>query len=239
MERHGKQLAVMATDGRLLVVHLGMTGSLTCTRGPASPRDQHVHVVWTLDDGARLVFRDPRRFGGIWTFADRSDLIANRWAQLGPDAVSVTGRELVSTLGASRRSIKAALLDQRAVAGVGNIYADEALFDARIHPLTPCVQLRPRDWKQLARSIRVIIAAAIEAGGSTVRDYVDGVGAPGRYAADHMVYGRAGLPCARCGKSLGKKTIAQRTSVFCSSCQARGISGLSTRNAASMEEAQR
>jgi formamidopyrimidine-DNA glycosylase len=207
-----------------------MSGSLVCeddTDRRATPPDRsrnHRHVVWTLDSGRRLVFRDPRRFGGIWTFDSQPALLAARWASLGPDALAITPRRLREALGATARPIKAALLDQSLIAGLGNIYVDELLFRCRIHPLTPADRLAADHCaadgpRRLVAAMRRLLHSAIARGGSSVRDYVNANGSRGRFQQRHHVYGRAGLPCRRCAAPLISRPVAGRTTVFCPICQ--------------------
>ena len=218
--RHGKQLALVSDAGRVLNVHLGMTGQFLCSgAGQRLAQPDHVHVVWRLGDGGRLAFRDPRRFGGIWTCRDEADLLSRRWGILGPDAATIRASDLAAGLRASRRSIKAALLDQRVIAGVGNIYADEALFRARILPQRPGGSLTGAEVAVLCRAIRAILRDAIEAGGSTLRDYRDAEGRAGGYQERHSVYGRGGQACRVCSGMLGSAVIGQRTTVWCPACQ--------------------
>ncbi|MBL9032492.1 MAG: bifunctional DNA-formamidopyrimidine glycosylase/DNA-(apurinic or apyrimidinic site) lyase [Phycisphaerae bacterium] len=216
LRRHGKQLAILAADGRALVVHLGMSGRLFVSRDSTLPT--HAHALWTLDSDTRLVFEDPRRFGGIWTLP-HPDALARRWADLGPDALDINGPALERALAGSRRPVKAALLDQRTLAGVGNIYADEALFAARIAPKARAGSIRGMRADDLALAIRRVLLDAIYAGGSTLRDYRDGTGQPGSAQNRHQVYARAGLPCLACGTPLRQASIAQRTTVWCPRCQ--------------------
>ncbi len=233
-----------------LCIHLGMTGSLRIADAPAAgrlrpspasgtrsaapvaprppsspielarPRVHHVHIVWTLDDGTRLFFRDPRRFGGGWTYPSFSVLAAARWQHLGPDALTIRPAELTRRLARTRRPIKAALLDQTILAGLGNIYVDELLHAARIHPLTPANTLPPGSPRGLVQRLRRLLSRAIEAGGSTFRDYVGSNGEPGGFQHRHRVYGRAGQPCTRCRQPLRGLRIIGRQTVFCASCQA-------------------
>jgi formamidopyrimidine-DNA glycosylase len=216
--RHGKQLALVASDSRVLLAHLGMTGSFRVLAPRAHAPSDHVHAVWTLDDARRLAFRDPRRFGGLWFLPTRADLDA-RWAALGPDALTVTPAQLAPRVQRSARPVKAALLDQAVIAGVGNIYADEALFRARLHPLRRAADLTSDELDRLAAAIRAVLAEALQAGGSTLRDFVAADGSPGSYRAAHRVYGRAGLPCPDCGSPLASARVAQRATVWCPTCQ--------------------
>lgn len=236
--RRGKQLAIIADDGRVLLVHLGMSGQMIF-HAAASPADKplsktaqarrdrqatHVHARWSIGHArtgkliGELVFRDPRRFGGLWSFRTVEDL-QQRWQDLGPDALEITPAHLSSRLKASKRPIKAALLDQSVVAGVGNIYADESLFLSNIHPGRWCTTLTPREWKRLARAIPQVLQSSIAAGGSTLRDYVDANGRPGKAKERHWVYGRGSKPCLKCGRPLESSVVAQRTTVHCPGCQ--------------------
>jgi formamidopyrimidine-DNA glycosylase len=221
LERHGKQLALIAAEGPVLVAQLGMTGQLTVTAAGAgiTPSD-HIHAQWLLDSGSLLRFRDPRRFGGLSALPS-VDSLRERWAAMGPDGLRVTGAELADRAGRSRRSIKVVLLDQEVVAGVGNIYADEALFLARINPLRAAATLRPAEWELLADAIHRTLTAAVAAGGSTLRDYMDALGMPGRAQAHHAVYGRGGEPCLACGRGLKGVRLGGRATVYCPGCQPR------------------
>lgn len=224
--RRGKELAIVAEDGRVLAIHLGMSGHVEFV-GPDEPRPaaatrEHVHAFWTVGDGAAtmgLQFRDPRRFGGLWSLASREALVRCRWAWFGVDGLEVNGAELAAATEGSGRAVKAALLDQRVIAGVGNIYADESLFRAAIDPRRPCRSLDAGDWDRLAREIRGVLNDAVEAGGSTVRDYAGADREAGDYQSKHLVYGRGGLACERCGGVLVSLSIAQRTTVLCGVCQ--------------------
>ncbi|RMH26766.1 MAG: bifunctional DNA-formamidopyrimidine glycosylase/DNA-(apurinic or apyrimidinic site) lyase [Planctomycetota bacterium] len=221
VRRHGKQLAIVADDGRSLGVHLGMTGGLRVL-APGEPTPGHTHVEWDVETDSghrRVVMADARRFGGVWTFASFEELRRRRWATLGPDALSIPDDEFADRLGRTRRAVKAALLDQRLLAGVGNIYADESLHAAGVHPGHPSARLSRARARRLGRAIRWTLDRAIAAGGSTVRDYRDPTGVEGAFAAAHAVYGRAGAPCLRCGRRLRSGVISGRTTVWCGSCQ--------------------
>lgn len=219
--RHGKQLGLIAETGiggaaRALVIHLGMSGQVL--HEPAEI-DPHTHAVWHLDDGSQIRFRDPRRFGGLWTVADAATLDATLWRELGPDALRIDAADLVERAKGSRRAVKAVLLDQAVVAGIGNIYADESLFLAGIRPRRSACRVTRNEWAALAGTIRQVLTEAVGRGGSSLRDYVDARGHTGSAQAGHRVYGRADEPCVRCQTPLIQCSVAQRTTVFCRVCQ--------------------
>ena len=218
LRRRGKQLALIASSGRVLIVQLGMSGQLFHRAvGERVPDPTPIHATWRLDDG-RLVFRDPRRFGGLRALTSTADLDA-LWSDLGPDALTIEPDVLAASLANAARPLKAALLDQRVIAGVGNIYADEALHAAELAPSRSASSLAGSDITRLAAAIRQVLAQAVEAGGSTLRDYIDANGDPGTYQLSHAVYGRGGRPCPRCTTPLTSTTLAQRTTVWCPRCQ--------------------
>jgi formamidopyrimidine-DNA glycosylase len=216
LERRGKQLALIGASSRTLVVQLGMSGQLLLSND--SPPPTHTHALWTFESGATLLFRDPRRFGCLTALASRQAL-DSRWQTLGPDALTIDGTRLRTAAANSQRAIKAALLDQSVLAGVGNIYADEALFLAAIRPTTRCHRLPLRAWSRLAQAIRHVLAQAVQARGSTLRDYRDASGTPGAAQLAHRVYGRAGKPCPTCATPIQSRTVSQRTTCFCPRCQ--------------------
>lgn len=219
LHRHGKQLAIEG-EHAVVLVHLGMTGRLEFSpklTGSTPVIALHTHVRWTLDSGV-LTFRDPRRFGGLWTLPSMNEVRA-RWAMLGPDALAVTGDELTSAMRTTRRTIKSALLDQALVAGVGNIYADEALFRASIRPTRSAQRIPAACIETLATVIHDVLNESIGSGGSTLRDYRDASGRVGQFQSRHRVYGRGGEPCLTCGTRLTQCVVAQRTTVYCRRCQ--------------------
>lgn len=220
LHRHGKQMAIEGDAGSVICVHLGMSGQIFHLRARKPlPSPSHVHCVWRTRACGKLVFRDPRRFGGIWTFRSMGELSTHRWSLLGPDALSITAKRLHEHSAGSQRPIKAVLLDQSVLAGVGNIYADESLFGAGLHPCQPADSIPAKNLTRLAASIRSVLKAAIRSGGSTLRDYRDGDGQPGVFRHSHCVYGRAGLPCVRCTSVLRRVLVAQRTTTYCHVCQ--------------------
>ena len=232
LDRRGKQLAIFGDGGSGLVVQLGMSGQLRWATGGSPPgANDHVHVRWqvvNVDGSTRwLEFRDPRRFGGLSPFESRPDLDERLWARLGPDAATgAIGPLAARRLGAahgSRRSLKSMLLDQSVVAGIGNIYADEALFSAGIHPGLVAGRLTADLADRLAREILRTLHEAIDAGGSTLRDYVDATGRAGSFQESHRVYGRGGQPCPRCRSTIRSAPLSGRTTSWCPTCQSRSI----------------
>jgi formamidopyrimidine-DNA glycosylase len=218
VERHGKRIIMRFSSGERLNVHLGMTGNLYISQA-GSPAAKHTHVKIRLRGlEGELLFRDPRRFGGVW-LSDIGRSARGRFsAALGPDALSIRLPEF-RAIASSRRQIKQLLLDQRAIAGMGNIYTDEALFLARIHPRKAAVEISGRKVALLLNSIRKVLKAAIADGGSSIQDYVNADGEPGWFQLKHKVYGREGEPCRRCGTRIKRETIGSRSTHFCPRCQ--------------------
>ena len=219
LARRGKYL-LMHLDAGHLILHLGMSGSLRLV--PAgSPPAPHDHLDLLLADGQALRLRDPRRFGAVlWSETpDRHPLLAH----LGVEPLQETfDGPLLHRLTRGRRTpIKTLLMDARLIVGIGNIYANEALFRAGIHPLIPAGQLsRPR-CARLAAAIQSTLQAAIQAGGSSLRDFVDGHGNPGYFQQTYYVYGRAGEACRHCGGSICSLRQAGRSTYYCPACQRR------------------
>lgn len=208
-----------------LVLHLGMTGALRI--GPTSPAGTdpdagltHVRARLDLDDGCTLRFRDPRRFGRLSVVAGRAyDEVVPTLAVLGPEPLSeaFTVEGFAAGLAATRAPVKARLLDQRLVAGVGNIYADEALWRARIHPASR--RVGPDRAAALHAAIVTVLTAAVQREGTTFSDYQMVNGQSGRYATFLTTYGQHGRPCRRCGTTLRRTVIAQRGTTYCPGCQ--------------------
>ena len=207
-------------DGGTLLVHLGMTGSLRLHRD-TPPRRPHDHIDIALDNGVTLRYHDPRRFGAmLWVVEeDRHPLLA----RLGPEPFdpAFSADYLYARTRGRRASIKVTLMDNHAVVGVGNIYANESLFRAGIRPATPAGRVsRPR-LSRLVEAVREVLAEAIAKGGSTLRDFVDSRGEPGSFQLDYRVYGREGLPCRVCRTPIRATRLGQRASFHCPRCQAR------------------
>ncbi len=212
LRRRAKRILFTLGDGSRFFAHLGMTGRLTF--GPRRrERPKHTHVCLHFAHG-EVHFVDPRRFGGlIWLGDDLSD------GNLGPEPLEIRPAELARRLERTRRSIKTALLDQRLIAGPGNIYVDEALFLAGIHPTLPADALSREQVGRLCRGIKATLRKAIRHRGSTLRDYVDADGRAGDFRRLHQVYGREGKHCNRCGKSIVRIVLGGRSTHFCPRCQ--------------------
>ena len=220
--RRGKYLLIRFEHGTQ-IVHLGMSGSLRRV-APDEPRRKHDHAEWLFDNGARFLLHDPRRFGAVlWHAAADGPIEAHPLlARLGmePFDPGFTAQKLHAGLHGKTLSIKQALLAGQAVVGVGNIYASEALFRARINPRASAGRLSPARCARLFDAIRQTLGDALESGGSTLRDYVDASGEPGAYFTLHAaVYERDGQPCRVCGTAIRRIVQGQRATYYCPSCQ--------------------
>jgi formamidopyrimidine-DNA glycosylase len=222
VERRGKYLVVRFVSGRVLLIHLRMTGSLLVGGEGELPADAHRRAVVRLDDGSDVTYRDVRRFG-TWLLLEPGELEPYLAERIGeePFARSFTPRALALRLAGRRAPIKAALLDQRSLAGMGNIYADEALWRARVHPLQPAGTLDEDEVRRLHRGAREALKAGIARQGATLRDYRAPDGARGAMQEEFKVYGRADEPCDRCGTPIEKTRVAGRGTWYCPSCQRR------------------
>jgi len=213
--------AVLDLGERRLVVQPGMTGSLIVHDRPLAGDERHYAVLRAaLDDGRELVYRDVRRLGTLLLLDPRG---WSRYdAAIGPEPLDAgfTPERLGEALGRSRQAVKKVIMDQKHLAGVGNIYANEALFAAGIDPSKPAAKLTPDDHRRLHTEIQRILRAAIDSDGTTVRDYRTGTGEQGSFQLELLVYGREGEPCRRCGTRLaGTHAIDARITVFCHRCQ--------------------
>ena len=214
--RRGKFIQV-ALDQGMLTIHLGMTGSLRVAASADAPAltGAHTHGVFTLDEGV-LLYNDPRQFGRIeWSAG-----VPPRVARLGPEPLEISLEEFRKRL-KRRARVKALLLNQAFLAGLGNIYADESLFAAGIHPLAIAARLTSTRAARLHAAIQETLRAAIACGGSSISDYVDANGERGWFQVEHRAYGREGQPCAVCGGPIKKILVAQRGTHFCPRCQRR------------------
>lgn len=208
VKRRGKFI-VLTLDQGALVMHLGMTGKLLTS----GVEGKHTHGVFTLDDGV-LLYDDPRQFGSIeWGDA--------RVRRLGLEPLEISLEEFTARLRARKTRLKALLLNQAFLAGIGNIYADEMLFAAGIHPLAKASRLSAARAAKLHRAMVETLALAIEHRGSSISDYVDAEGNRGDFQALHRVYGRQGEPCVTCGTPIKKAVVASRGTHYCPVCQRR------------------
>jgi formamidopyrimidine-DNA glycosylase len=220
LERRGKYLVVRFRSGRVLLIHLRMTGSLGHHRNGTLQDDPHRRAVVRLDDGSDVTYRDVRRFG-TWLLLEPGEETPYLTERLGEEPLDAgfTTKILAARFQGRRAPVKAAILDQRAAPGMGNIYADEALWRARIHPLTPAGQLARTDIRRLQRGIRDALRAGISRQGTTLRDYRTPTGARGSMQDELRVYGREDEPCLRCGTPITRTRVAGRGTFYCPICQ--------------------
>jgi len=225
VERYGKFLllrleaakeSVPSRDDGALLVHLGMTGWLV-PQAASQPRAKHTHAALLLDDGRELRYVDQRRFGRMaYLDRDRLETELRRW---GADPLETSRPEFERRITGRRARVKALLLDQRVLRGVGNIYADESLWRAKIHPAVLGSRLSKQTTDALYHALRRILLRAIRMRGSTISDFLDAEGLPGEYQRHHRVYGREGKPCVRCRSLIERVMVAGRSSYVCPHCQ--------------------
>ncbi len=219
VDRRGKMLLIAFESGRTLVFHLKMTGQFSLA-DPGEARDKHARLVMHFEDGANeLVFRDVRKFGFLLCLEGDPMAACAELACLGPEPLEVGLEDFAALLARRKGRIKSLLLNQTVIAGIGNIYADEMLFDARIHPETPASSLGKKAVGRLYASMKKILTLAIAEKGSTVQDYRDADGMAGRFQSFHKVYDRKGEPCIVCATPVRMTRIGGRSSHFCPKCQ--------------------
>lgn len=217
--RRGKYLIVGFDSGRSLLVHLRMTGSLRCAERGALADDPHTRAVLRLDNGSDIAYRDVRRFG-TWELFEHGELRPYLAARLGPEPLGrLSAAQLGKRLEGRRAPLKSALLDQRTIAGLGNIYVDEALWISLLHPLRVAGSLDTAELGRLHRAIRRVLRKGIERQGSTLRDYAQPDGSYGSMQDEFRAYGRGGEPCDRCGAPLIRIVVSGRTTTYCPDCQ--------------------
>ncbi len=219
LERRGKYLVVRFETGRVLLIHLRMTGSLRLLQD-GDDDDPYRRAVVNLDNGSDVAYRDVRRFG-TWLLLEPGDLEPYLATRVGAEPLgkALTARTLAERLSRRRAPLKAVVLDQRVFAGVGNIYADEALWWARLHPLRPACDLEANEVEALVRGIKRALRRGIARQGATLRDYRNADGAAGTMQTEFRVYGRAGEPCLRCGNAIEKTRAGGRGTWYCPVCQ--------------------
>ena len=225
VERYGKFMLLRlqrlaetggATPESALLVHLGMTGTMV-PRPVGEPRAKHTHLAALLDDGRELRYIDPRRFGRIAWLA--GEALRHELQRFGADPLAVSMEEFVSRIRGRKARIKAMLLDQRVLRGVGNIYADESLWKAKIHPARIGARLTLYEVKNLYGALQQILQKAIVLRGSSISDFLDAEGEPGEYQLHHKAYGREGKACYRCKTPIRRMIVAGRSSFLCPNCQ--------------------
>lgn len=217
VDRRGKLLLLHLHDAGVIAVHLRMTGRVMAL-GP-DQRPDRPRVVLALSGGVRLCFSDVRRFGSVHAFAAQGIESWPFYASLGPEPLTMAAAQFRTRLGQGRARIKALLLDQTVVAGIGNIYADESLFRAGIRPDTPAAEISPKRRDALFAAVQAVLAQAVAENGSSIRDYRDAHGDAGAFQNHFRVYGRGGKACLDCGETLQTMRVAGRTSTFCPRCQ--------------------
>ena len=221
VDRVGKQILIQTDSPFALMVHLGMTGRLVVVSGD-TPVETHTHLrVAFRNRSFELRFIDPRRFGGIWLLSDdptEIGWVGRRRPPVGPDALRLSFDQFARRL-ARHRQLKALLLDQQVLGGVGNIYCDESLFRARLHPKKRADRVTRADLRRLYKALQSVLEQAIEAGGSSVSDYRDADNAPGWFQIRHRVYDHEGQPCRRCRTPIKRLVVAGRGTFICPKCQ--------------------
>jgi formamidopyrimidine-DNA glycosylase len=225
LDRRGKYLVVRFESGRVLLIHLRMTGSLRHAAAGSLADDPHRRAVVRLDDGSDVAYRDVRRFG-TWRLLEPDEVDPYLQQRLGREPLerTFTARRLAESLAGRKAPIKAALLDQRTVAGLGNIYVDEALWRAEVHPLRPAGTLDDDEIARLTKGIRQALRAGIARQGASLRDYSTPDGRRGRMQERFRVYGREGEPCPRCGTPIDKIRAGGRGTWYCPNCQRQATS---------------
>jgi formamidopyrimidine-DNA glycosylase len=219
--RRAKYMLFHFDDGQVLVIHLGMSGRMVLRNGFPARYLKHDHVIIGWGDGHVLVFNDARRFGLMILTSEQALARHALFKALGPEPLADTwsGTDLYAALRASRAPVKSAIMDQRRLVGVGNIYACEALFRAGIHPARAACKVSKAKADLLARAIRQVLEEAIASGGSTLRDYVRSSGDAGYFQHHFKVYGRGKLPCLVCGEAIRTARQSGRSTFFCAHCQ--------------------
>lgn len=217
--RRAKYIVVRLEDDAVLTVHLGMTGRLLFFPRGKPIRTSHLAVRWKLSDGARLAYDDVRRFGQVW--AGTGDAWEERSSAIGPEPLdpAYEAADLLQALKRSKAPMRSWLLDQRKIAGVGNIYANEALFLAGVRPTRPAQDVTETEARDLHLGLRLVLERAIDSGGTTLRDYRNADGVAGENQRSLVVYGREGLPCPTCETPVEREVFGGRSAFLCPTCQ--------------------
>ncbi|NIR47138.1 bifunctional DNA-formamidopyrimidine glycosylase/DNA-(apurinic or apyrimidinic site) lyase [candidate division KSB1 bacterium] len=220
IDRRAKYLLIRLKDDRTLIIHLGMSGKLLLLAN-STPFEKHDHVIFYFDDGTELRFRDTRRFGMVDMIHENEMAAYPRFVNLGyePLARKTTAEVLFERAKSLKKPIKNLLMDANFIVGVGNIYANEALFYAGIHPQKPAYQLGKGDWQRLLHELRGVLRRAIRKGGTTLTDFVDSNGDTGYFQLSLAVYGKTGETCPRCQSIIEKFVQVGRSTYVCPGCQ--------------------
>lgn len=219
VRRKGKQILIELSHGLLFWVHFMMTGKLWLLNFE-EPQTKFDGAVFELQPlGKKLVFYDQRRFGRLRLLKKEGLLQLKEYARSGPDALEISADEFVRLLKSKKRMLKPLLMDQSVIAGLGNIYVDESLFEAKIHPATTSSRLTEKRARDLYRAVQKVLKRAIKAGGSSIRDYSGVDGKRGYFQIMHKVYRKTGRPCPRCCANIKRMAIGQRSTHFCPACQ--------------------
>ncbi len=218
VKRRGKNIILQLSGGNLILIHLGMTGNLIYLKKPA-PLKKHDHLNMEFSDKSQLRYNDPRKFGKFKLV--KSSRIENigDLKSLGPEPLEITENDFIRLLQTRRGRIKSTLLNQKFIAGIGNIYADEVLFEAKIHPEEKPCNINSNRLKKLHQAIQEILKKAIKAGGSSIDNYLTVEGKQGFFQLQHKAYGKKGMPCPRCNTKIKRIVLNQRSSYFCPKCQ--------------------
>ncbi|MGB9803029.1 bifunctional DNA-formamidopyrimidine glycosylase/DNA-(apurinic or apyrimidinic site) lyase [Desulfofundulus sp.] len=220
VDRRGKYLLISLSRGLVLVVHLRMTGQLIYT-ATEEPRSRHTHLIFYLDNGHQLRYIDVRQFGRFWLVPEKDLQAVSGLKDLGVEPLSreFTLDFLAKGLKSRRTTLKSLLLEQTFIAGLGNIYSDEVLHRAGLHPSRTANTLTPPEVRALFEAIRTVLEEAISSRGTSVRDYVDGMGRAGTFQEKLRVYGQKGKPCTRCGRPIERLRSGNRSTYYCPGCQ--------------------
>ncbi len=218
IRRRAKYIVVVLDRGGLLI-HLGMTGSFRIATDQTIP-ERHDHFDFITDAGDVIRYRDPRRFGSL-LYCEENPFQHGLLSKLGPEPLEAdfTGTHLYQMSRARKIAVKAFIMDQSVVVGVGNIYASESLFMSGIHPIRKCSRISMSRYHKLANAIQYILTKSIDMGGTTIQNFADTDGRPGYFEQQLQVYGRVGEPCDYCGRIISSQVIAQRSSFYCNQCQ--------------------
>jgi formamidopyrimidine-DNA glycosylase len=219
VRRRGKYILIDLSNGKTILAHLGMTGNFLLVKS-SSPWNKHDHLIIRFyENHKELRYNDQRKFGKLKSFPTCKEKNVSELEKLGPESLNISASDFINLFQKRKGRIKSALLNQQIIAGLGNIYADESLFEAKIHPAQRIDKLSPQRLKRLHQAIQKILRKAIKAGGSSIENYYNVNGEIGSFQLQHKVYGREGLPCKKCGTKIKRIKINQRSSYFCPKCQ--------------------